>query len=282
MKMDFAKPQDLPALKRLWRQVFQDTESYIDNYFNYLYNTITVAVCRDTDGQPIAMLSMLPTVLAIDGKRFAGHYLYAAATDPAKEGQGVMTRLLAFALASAKEAGDTFSCLVPASGSLFDFYGKRGYLPFFTRQRIEWTAPQRGSTERTLTLSPMEEAELFSYRTGFLNTLPVALHQHRSLYPYLHREMQETGFAPVRVTGGGADGVLICKKTGDLLQVKETTFSLAEWNTLAPALSTTFGVSRISGYFPADRTGDPYGMICPLAKLPDCTQTAGYMGLMMD
>ncbi len=282
MKMDFARPEDLPALKRLWQRAFQDTQSYIDNYFNYLYNIITVAVCRDTDGSPIAMLSMLPSVLAVEGERFAGHYLYAAATDPAKEGQGVMTRLLAFALASAKERGDTFSCLVPASGSLFDFYGKRGYVPFFTRRRIEWTAPMTGSAEVALTLSPMDEAELFSRRTAFLNTLPVALHQDRSIYPYLDREMQETGFAPVRVAGGGYDGGLICKKTGDLLQVKETTFSRAECNALAPALSSAFGVSRIGGFFPADRTGDPYGMICPLAKLPDCTQTAGYMGLMMD
>lgn len=70
-----------------------------------------------------AMLFLLPARLEGLSVTARAYYLYAAATDPAMQGRGEMTRLLKTVISAAD--GPVF--LKPATPSLEEFYKKRGF-----------------------------------------------------------------------------------------------------------------------------------------------------------
>ena len=62
-------PDDIPALKALWKQAFGDTDAEIDSFFKTVYPEAT-GFCAEEDGAVIAMLFALPLALAHGGKGF--------------------------------------------------------------------------------------------------------------------------------------------------------------------------------------------------------------------
>ena len=48
-------PDDIPALKALWKQAFGDTDAEIDSFFKTVYPEAT-GFCAEEDGAVIAML----------------------------------------------------------------------------------------------------------------------------------------------------------------------------------------------------------------------------------
>lgn len=126
LMLDCAGKQDIPFLKQIWKECFGDSDRYITRYFDTLFDRITIAV-RRSGGIPVSMVSMLPVSLCTPDGDYPGHYIYAAATAKAFEGKGYMSELLDYACNYAAERGDCFSCLIPATPSLFTFYQRREY-----------------------------------------------------------------------------------------------------------------------------------------------------------
>lgn len=81
-------PDDIPALKALWKQAFGDTDAEIDSFFQTVYPEAT-GFCAEEDGAVIAMLFALPLTLAHGEEMQKAAYLYAVATDEAFRGRGV-------------------------------------------------------------------------------------------------------------------------------------------------------------------------------------------------
>ncbi len=54
-------------------------------------------------------------------------YIYAVATKASHRGRGISTKMLEAAHKHMRQAGLKLSVLVPASGPLYNFYGKRGF-----------------------------------------------------------------------------------------------------------------------------------------------------------
>ena len=84
-------PDDVPALKALWKQAFGDTDAEIDSFFKTVYPEAT-GFCAEEDGAVIAMLFALPLTLAHGEEMQKAAYLYAVATDEAFRGRGVCRR----------------------------------------------------------------------------------------------------------------------------------------------------------------------------------------------
>lgn len=114
------------SLKKLWADVFGDSEEYINLLFDYEY---TPAECfgEIEDGQVISALYLLKCRINIGEKSYNGRYLYAAATLKSHRGKGIMGRLINEAEEYIKSENIDFISLVPASDRLYAYYEKFGF-----------------------------------------------------------------------------------------------------------------------------------------------------------
>lgn len=292
LTFDFAKPSDVPALKRLWKSVFGDTNRYIEQYFNSLFPLIRVAVARTERGRPVSMLSMLPVSFRADTTDYPGHYIYAAATHRRYEGRGIMTGLLTFACDDAAERGECFSSLIPASASLFGFYEKRGYQTVFYRDILQAASAEKRPKPPEWTISRMSRDDFLRLRQVFVEKLPVCMMQDPLLYPYIYEELLESGTDILLVQGNGKSGYVVCYAIDSFLAVKETSFSKQELSAVLPLLEERMNCHGAAAAFPPLGTAatggkckrTAYGMLRPLAgRIPaDIMEKNAYMGLLMD
>lgn len=113
-------------IAEMWRLCFGDPDEYINFFLENAFKPEQTLLARD--GEKIAaMLTLIPFEAVSENRTFAGRYIFAVATHPDYQKRGISTALLDESHRVMKESGVDFSVLVPASESLFDFYGKRGF-----------------------------------------------------------------------------------------------------------------------------------------------------------
>lgn len=113
---------DKQDIKSLWIKSFGDYPVAVDLFLDKVFDSDRAFVAT-VDGKLCSMLFLLPCKICNKN----AHYLYAACTDVNFRKLGIMSRLIKFALNQAKDIGDSYSVLLPASDSLYDFYLKFGY-----------------------------------------------------------------------------------------------------------------------------------------------------------
>lgn len=127
------KPQaaDIPALRRLWKQAFGDTDGFLDGFFRAGF---AIERCRfaSLDGQLAAALYWFDCHW--EGKKLA--YLYAVATDESYRGKGLCRGLMEDTHRHLKGLGYAGAVLVPGSDGLFALYEKMGYRPFCPMETV--------------------------------------------------------------------------------------------------------------------------------------------------
>lgn len=133
-----ATKEDMAGIIALWQEAFHETPVLPD----------CISFVAEQDGQIVCMLHALPQILKTDTDRKAA-YLYAIATKKEYRGQGLCRKLMAYA----ESVLDADCCvLVPASESLFDFYGGLGYETAFTRSRTKFDGGEEITQKEYLSL----------------------------------------------------------------------------------------------------------------------------------
>ena len=131
-----AGKEDIPEICRLWREAFHEEP------------TLPSCDCfvAEQDGNIAGMLFAMPQKLKIKQLHKAV-YFYAIATLKAYQGRGICRNLMAYA----ENRIDADCCmLVPASESLFGFYGTLGYETAFYRNKTASLKGQALSMEAYL------------------------------------------------------------------------------------------------------------------------------------
>ncbi len=125
----------IESLTKLWDSVFGDSEEYIKLFFKEAYFD---GECfgEIADGEVISAFYLLKCSVRYAGKTYEGRYLYAAATLPKYRGKGLMSKLIEEAITYCKAAGLDFIALVPASDSLYDYYGRFGFVEAMHKYRL--------------------------------------------------------------------------------------------------------------------------------------------------
>ncbi len=126
----------IPSLINLWHEVFGDDEDYIRLFFKEAYFD-SECFAEIIDGEIVSALYLLKSDIKYGGKIYHGRYLYAAATLPSHRGKGIMSELIGEAAEYAHSQSLDFIALVPASDSLYDYYGKFGYKQAMYKYRLE-------------------------------------------------------------------------------------------------------------------------------------------------
>lgn len=147
----FTKPcsEELKQLKSLWANVFEESPKAVSLIFDSFFD-IFDGYCAKRDGKIIAALYLIKGNL--NGKN--AHYLCGAATLPEYRNQGIMSKLIEYALSDAAQGGDKYSLLLPANSGLYKFYSRLGYVPncsakrkIFSRAELETYAAD--NTDKT-------------------------------------------------------------------------------------------------------------------------------------
>ena len=110
------------SLKRLWKVVFADPDSFINSFFEIAYSP---ARCQyiEENGEAISALYWFDC--EYEGGKLA--YIYAVATHPDHRGKGLASKLMAQTHTLLKEHSYAGTVLKPAKG-LFPFYERLGYV----------------------------------------------------------------------------------------------------------------------------------------------------------
>lgn len=113
---------NIDSLKRLWKTVFGDPDSFIDAFFEIAFSPERCR-CVTENGEIVSALYWLDC--ECNGRKLA--YIYAVATHPEHRGKGLASQLLESTHRHLKAAGYSGAVLKPASG-LFPFYERLGYV----------------------------------------------------------------------------------------------------------------------------------------------------------
>lgn len=118
-------------VKALWKLCFDDSDAFIDLYFDRKYkDDINMAVRED--GKIVSALQMLPYSMTFCGGIIPTSYISGACTHPDYRNHGVMRRLLQQTHRRMYDDGIWLSTLIPAEEWLFGYYAKSGYAPGFS------------------------------------------------------------------------------------------------------------------------------------------------------
>ena len=124
---DTGRINDIPYLKKMWKDIFKDDDSYIDLFFSYKFKEGNTFVIRD-NGKIISTLYVEYTDIFIDEKIYKGAYFCGIATLSEYRKKGYAKKLIEYAKENIKNVDIIY--LIPANESLFDFYKEAGFRVF--------------------------------------------------------------------------------------------------------------------------------------------------------
>ena len=123
---------DYTELKNLYLLCFtDDTEEDAEILFKNVLRKANCVCEYDDIGHPISMLFLMDTEIIFNGTPYPYYYLYAACTHPHYRGNGIMGKLLDKAKQEAIKNNKQGVFLKPANKSLFNFYARYNFTPYF-------------------------------------------------------------------------------------------------------------------------------------------------------
>ncbi len=183
MKIRFATPEDLAAVRRIWKICFGDTEAYMNLFFSAVYNRENTLIAADGD-RVIGTLQMFFREFLYEGRKLPAAYIGGVAVMPEYRNGGIASRLMLAAEDVLSKTGVSVLFLAPATFSIYrrlgysplsclsDFSGKTEALsPFIAPDSALYETdkpPQKiyDTFQRKCSLSLMRNAEI--YRKAFV------------------------------------------------------------------------------------------------------------------
>ena len=124
--------------RELWKQVFNDSEKFMDLYFNRVYQPKYNITCQ-INRHVVAALQTLPYTLLYHGSEVKTAYISGVSTHPDFRQQGVADNLMRQAHFDLFYKEVVFATLIPAEKWLYEWYGRCGYA-----EQITCTPPPTG------------------------------------------------------------------------------------------------------------------------------------------
>lgn len=133
---------DIPAIRHLWQMVFEDEDSYLDLYFDRLFQA-EMTWLAETEEKQIVSMSILyahQDFLYEGASLSSCPCVYAVATDPAYRGHGYAMELIRMQLDELDQEKDApLSMIAPADRGLADLYAEKfSYKDAFFADKMEF------------------------------------------------------------------------------------------------------------------------------------------------
>ena len=160
MRIDYPKEEQLPGLRRLWRDAFGDTDAFLDCFFSTAFSADRCR-CITIDDRVAAALYWLDC--RFDDRPIA--YAYAVATGSTFRMQGLCRKLMENTRQLLCSLGYAGILLVPGEPELFAMYKTMGYK---TCSHVREFTCRCG--ENPVALRPIGAEEYAQLRRKFLPT----------------------------------------------------------------------------------------------------------------
>jgi GNAT superfamily N-acetyltransferase len=292
---DWSMREEITAL---WLSCFAERREAVDLFFAYHFHPKDTLVLKVNECI-VAMVHMLPGEILTETGRLQAHYIYAAATDKALRGQGLMGELMARSAAEGAARGDHYAFLLPADPGLYDFYAKHGFGKFFktafcemSRRELENAscAPGRVAPAVDVTPSALKET-----RDRFVAVSPGSAVWSEQAIDYAVRVTKLYGGQLVTARFNGRLAYALCSRVhAGQCEVLEFGASPYDEAALCVAVLDSVPAEHFRFRLPArrtllGRTGQPvdFGMIKPLTppaalSLQFMACSTPYLGLTLD
>lgn len=139
----------------LWRTSFDDSEEFINLFFDRVYRKENALFIKE-NGRIVSALQMLPYVMTYYGTEISVSYIYAACTLPSERGKGLMRRLIQEAFDVMGKRKVALTVIIPAEPRLFDYYRKAGYTEAFDYSEEMYVRPHETAWEGDMLVVPPE------------------------------------------------------------------------------------------------------------------------------
>ena len=280
----FALDSDREQLWALWEEAFGDTPEDTQDYFARRHQNDCMLVDVE-DGEIAGMLSLLPVTLASQGREFPARYIYGVATRQSFRGQGISTRLMEYTHDFMKEQGEKAAILVPASPSLFDFYGKRGYKSVFFLDTAQVMAAQIPSSPIDGHVAPCDAAAFTRIRDKAFSSSGLYARWDKRAVDYAITSHSSSG-GVLHFEALGGEGCALWERQEDGVLVRELALVNMDVHAalclLHKALNAAlYRLRLMPGSFPG-AVSHPFGMIHWLIKEPELPGGPPYLALALD
>lgn len=121
------KEKDEIQLRKLWKDIFKDTDEYIDIFFKYKFSCDNTFVIYEGE-EVVSTIYAEDITFNYKGEKISGVYLCGILTKEDRRGKGYAKELISYAVNHFKDKKIIF--LIPANQSLFSFYKQSGFRPF--------------------------------------------------------------------------------------------------------------------------------------------------------
>ncbi len=280
----FALDNDLTQLKALWEEAFGDTPEDTDDYFTRRHQNDCMLVFVQ-EGDIAGMLSLLPVTLASQGREFPARYIYGVATKQTFRGQGISTRLMEYTHAFMKEQGEKAAILVPASPSLFDFYGKRGYKTIFSLDIAQKTAKEIFPSPMDGHAAPCDTATYTQIRDKAFFSSSLYVRWDERAVDYAVTSLSSPG-GLLHLKAPGGEGCALWERQENEVLVRDLALVNMDMHTALSLLHTVlqaplYTLRLMPGSFPG-AVSRPFGMIRWLDAEPILSGSPPYLSLALD
>ena len=249
MKVRHYRKDDIPAMRALWRRVFDERESFLDAFFTLLPDIGGAAVAEDDSGALCgAAYALTGYELLAGGESPHVGYVYAVAVDERERGRGLGAELTKKAAAICREREAVIVATLPAEESLYRWYENRiGTTHVLRRER------KTAAAQKTVDIMKLTGTEYMLWRE---NLLRGRAHVH------LSTPMMELQRALCESYDGGlfasSDGVFAACRDGERLIIPEILCAQGVPADTAASAAAYLGCREAVFYTPAAQGGESY------------------------
>lgn len=209
----FAEEGDLPALKRLWMEAFDDSEAYVDLFYKGACMKTYVAMHQ---GRVAAAVHMLPYTLVHKSASTQMMHLYAVSVDAPLRGHGIMTEMLQQIIVNCQAACTGIS-LRPANDRLRAYYSRQGFKEMFFLDEVQ----MEPGIHNEIGVQPLSAQAFYQRRNAFFCRNGFACWNLQQV-TYAVSENAFFGGCLWNIRFHERDYFLLGQKQGDVLLVIET------------------------------------------------------------
>ena len=250
MKIRHYRKEDIPAMRALWRRVFDEREAYLDAFFTLLPDIGGAAVATDESGALLGAAYALTGYELLTGEEEGPHlgYVYAVAVDENARGRGLGAALTKKAAEICREREAVIVTTLPAEEGLYGWYEKAIGTKHVLRREEKLV-----SAKRSVDIMKLTGTEYMLWRENLLRGGP---HVH------LSTPMMEAQRALCEAYGGGlyasSDGVFAAYRENERLVVRELLCAQGLPEETAASAAAELGCREAAFYRPALQGGERY------------------------
>lgn len=113
---------DVPVLKKIWKDIFGDTDSFIDWFFSARFNP-NMSFCTEINGEIASVIHSYPITLYLSEKKVSAVMISGVSTIPLYRNRGLMRKLFLYALTQLDIAGFSLCCYYPTNSAFYQSLG---------------------------------------------------------------------------------------------------------------------------------------------------------------